>query len=305
MDILNKPIILPMTLEEIKEGNYQFKFGNLVEEWGSYGGAVVIPYTAFNSPYNDSGILPSALNDLYNYYCDMDNFDDPQNRFKFKQHIRSIWYMVSNYGKVLNKFLRLASEELVSYKKLKISDDLLFGQGNNSIYIDLSNDGRSVAVEIVVNNSDTKYIEYIEGGEHNNRMSSIHTRYIDLNLSSEERGILLNKVFPTLWYYSRNTLDLKELAEEKMQKVNIHSSKEEDLKPLPEKLEKENKCNGDYGRQDSKEGTWKILWTLVKNNIEDLQLQKELIHDMIEAQEKVIEVQMKVMDYLKKAKEEL
>lgn len=305
MRILKKPIILPMTLSEIKEGNYQFKFGNLIEEWGGEGESVVIPATAFNSPYNDSGILPSPLNDLYNYYCDMDNFDDPQNKFKFKQHIRSIWYTVSNYGKVLNKFLRLASEELVSYKKLKVSDDLLFGHGNNSIYIDLSKDGKLVATEITIGNSDTKYIEYIEGGEHDNRVSSIHTRYIDLNLSSDERGILINHVFPSMWYYDRNTVDLKELAEEKMKKVGIHSIKEEEIKPLPEKLEKEKNCNGDYGRQDIKEGTWKVLWTLVKNNIDDLQLQKELIQDMIDAQEKVIEVQMKVMDYLKKAKEEL
>lgn len=59
-----------------------------------------------------------------------------------------------------------------------------------------------------------------------------------------------------------------------------------------------------YGKE-SVDSTWKILWTLVKNNIEDLEIQKELIQEMIEAQEKVIEVQKKVMEYLKKAKEEL
>ena len=305
MMILKKPIILPMTLKEIKEGNYQFKFGNLVEEWGGTGEAVVIPAKAFTKPYNENGILPDILNDLYKHYCNEDNFDDPNNRFKLKQKIISVWFMVSNYGDILNKFLDLASKELVSYKKLKETDTLLFGHDNNSLYIDLSVDDRLIAAEIVVGAGGCKYIEYTEGNESNNHVSSVHTRCIDLDLSKEELGILVNTIFPTLWYYSRNTLVLKELAEEKMHLVDVENMKKENLKPLPEKLEKEKNCNGDYGRQDIKEGTWKVLWTLVKNNIDDLQLQKELIQDMIDAQEKVIEVQMKVMDYLKKAKEEL
>lgn len=307
MKILKKPIILPMTLKEIKEGNYQFKFGNLVEEWGSDGEAVVIPAKAFTKPYNENKVLPDILNDFYKHYCDEDNFDDPNTRFKFKQKIISVWYMFSNYGDILNKFLRLASEELISYKKLKEKETctLLFGHDNNSLYIDLSVDDKLRAAEIVAGAGGCKYIEYIEGNESNNRVSSVHTRYIDLDLSKEELGILVNNIFPTLWYYSRNTLVLEELAAEKMCLVDVENMKKENLKSLPEKLEKEKNCNGDYGRQDSKEGTWKVLWTLVKNNIDDLQLQKELIQDMIDAQEKVIEVQMKVMDYLKKAKEEL
>lgn len=306
MMILKKPVILPMTLKEIKEGNYQFKFGNLVEEWGGAGEAVVIPAKAFTKPYNENEILPDILNDFYKHYCNEDNFDDPNNRFKLKQKIISVWFMVSNFGDILNKFLDLASKELVSYKKLRETDTLLFGHDNNSLYVDLSVDDKLVAAEIVVGAGGCKYIEYIEGNELNNRVSSVHTRYVDLDLSKEELSILVNTIFPTLWYYSRDTLVLKELAEEKMRLVDVENINKENLKPLPEDLtiEKERATyKPNYGKE-TVDSTWKILWTLVKNNIEDLEIQKELIQEMIEAQEKVIEVQKKIMDYLKKAKEE-
>jgi hypothetical protein len=307
MILLEKPIILPMTLKEIQEGNYQFKFGNLTEEWGSTGEAIVIPASAFNKPYDEGGLFPDSLNDIFNLYCDMDIFDNTDTRFKLKQQIVSVWFMISNFGNVLNKFLNLASKELISFKKLKETDKLLFGHCNNSIYIDLSVDDRLVAAEIVVGTGGCKYIEYIEGNELNNRVSSVHTRYIDLDLSKEELGILVNTIFPTLWYYSRNTIDMKELAEDKMKKLDISNLKKDNLKPLSEDLtmEKERSTyKPNYGKE-SVDSTWKILWTLVKNNIEDLEIQKELIQEMIEAQEKVIEVQKKVMEYLKKAKEEL
>ena len=307
MILLEKPIILPMTLKEIQKGNYQFKFGNLTEEWGSTGEAIVIPASAFNKPYDEGGLFPDSLNDIFNRYCDMDIFDNTDTRFKLKQQIVSVWFMVSNFGHILDKFLKLASEELITYKKLKVIEDLLFGHDNNSLYIDLSVDDKLIAAEIVVGAGGCKYIEYIEGNELNNRVSSVHTRYIDLDLSKEELGILVNNIFPTLWYYSRNTIDMKELAEEKMNKLDIPSLKEENLKPLPEDLivERERTTyKPNYGKE-TVDSTWKILWTLVKNNIEDLEIQKELIQDMIDAQEKVIEVQKKVMEYLKKSKEEL
>lgn len=307
MDILDKPIILPMTLKEIKEGNYQFKFGNLVEEWGSYGGAIVIPANAFTVPYEESGFLPDTLNDIYEYYCEIDNFDGINNRPILRQHLLSAWFMVSNFGNILNKFLKLASEELVSYKNLKTTDELLFGHDNNSLYVDLSIDDKLVTTEIVISNSDTKIIEYDESIKDGSRVSTIHTRYIDLDLSSDERAILLNTIFPTMGHYSRNTIDMKELAEDKMKKLDISNLKKDNIKPLPEDLfmEKERTTyKPNYGKE-TVDSTWKILWTLVKNNVEDLEIQKELIQDMIDAQEKVIEVQKKVMDYLKKSKEEL
>ena len=303
MNILKKPIILPMTLKEIKEGNYQFKFGNLVEEWGSDGEAIVLPAKLFTVPYDESGILPDTLNNIYEYYCDIDNFDGINNRPILRQHLLSVWFMVSNFGHILDKFLKLTSEELITYKKLKTTDDLLFGHDNNSLYIDLSTDDRLVATELVINNMDAKIVEYNESTKDNNHVSTVYTRYINLDLSSDERLILLNTIFPTMGHYSRNTIDMKELAEDKMKKIDIPDLKKDNLKPLPEDLimEKE-RSNIDYNKQDS---TWKILWTLVKNNVEDLEKQKELIQDMIDAQEKVIEVQKKVMEYLKKAKEEL
>lgn len=307
MNILKKPIILPMTLKEIKEGNYQFKFGNLVEECGGTGEAIVLPAKVFTVPYDESGILPDTLNNIYEYYCDLDNFDGINNRPILRQHLLSVWFMVSNFGHILDKFLKLTSEELITYKKLKTTDEILFGHDNNSLYVNLSTDDRLVATEIVISNSDAKVIDYNEGTKDGSHVSTIHTRYIDLDLSSDERVILLNTVFPTLLYYSRNTIDMKELAEEKMKKVDISNLKEGNLKPLPEDLviEKERTTyKPNYGKE-TVDSTWKILWTLVKNNVEDLEMQKELIQDMIDAQEKVIEVQKKVMEYLKKSKEEL
>lgn len=38
MMIYEKPMIMPITVEEIEKGNYQFKFGNLINEDGSWGG---------------------------------------------------------------------------------------------------------------------------------------------------------------------------------------------------------------------------------------------------------------------------
>jgi len=159
MMIYEKPIIMPITVEEIEKGNYQFKFGNLINEDGSWGDSLIIPAMAFKTkdldirhkieldPLNS---LPDELMDYYKAYCKLDKDDDISSRSK---------------------------KEITTYEP----------------------------------------------------------------------------------NYGKETVD----------------------------------------------STWKVLWTLVKNNIDDLQLQKELIQDMIDAQEKVIEVQMKVMDYLKKAKEEL
>ena len=36
MMIYQKPVIMPMTIEEIEKGNYQFKFGSLIKEDGKF-----------------------------------------------------------------------------------------------------------------------------------------------------------------------------------------------------------------------------------------------------------------------------
>lgn len=320
MMIYEKPIIMPITVEEIEKGNYQFKFGNLINEDGSWGDSLIIPAMAFKTkdldirykieldPLNS---LPDELMDYYKAYCKLDKDDDISSRSKLAFNIKTVWLMMNSHGDLLNRFLKLVVDEMLDYRGTLNKDKLLLAHTEDSIYMDLSTEDTFSIAEVVLVDDNLKFTEYIEphtsrfpAGFHISR--GANSKIIN-DLSPEEIHILKEGVFSKLGGYHPRLTDLEEVAKYKLHKVKIEDLKEDNLKPLPEDLviEKERTTyKPNYGKE-TVDSTWKVLWTLVKNNIDDLQLQKELIQDMIDAQEKVIEVQMKVMDYLKKAKEEL
>nr|DAW71450.1 MAG TPA: hypothetical protein [Caudoviricetes sp.] len=320
MMILKKPIILPMTVEEIEKGSYQFKFGDLINENGKWGDPVIIPATAFKikdfdishktelDPLNS---LPDELMDYYRAYCNLDKDNDTTSRSKLVLNIKTVWSMMNLHGDLFNKFLKLVVDEMLDYRRTLNKDKLLLAHTEDSIYMDLSTEDTFSIAEVALVDNLLKFTEYIEphtsrfpAGFHISR--GTNSKIIN-DLSPEEIHILKEGVFSKLGGYHPKVADLEEVAKYKLHKVKIEDLKEDNLKPLPEDLimEKERSTyKPNYGKE-TVDSTWKVLWTLVKNNIDDLQLQKELIQDMIDAQEKVIEVQMKVMDYLKKAKEEL
>lgn len=320
MMIYEKPMIMPITVEEIEKGTYQFKFGNLINEDGSWGGSLIIPAMAFKTkdldirhkieldPLNS---LPDELMDYYKAYCKLDKDDDISSRSKLAFNIKTVWLMMNSHGDLLNRFLKLVVDEMLDYRGTLNKDKLLLAHTEDSIYMDLSTEDTFSIAEVALVDNLLKFTEYIEphtsrfpAGFHISR--GANSKIIN-DLSPEEIHILKEGVFSKLGGYHPKVADLEEVAKCKLSKVSVEDLKEDNLKPLPEDLfvEKERSdYKPNYGKE-TVDSTWKILWTLVKNNIDDLQLQKELIQDMIEAQEKVIEVQMKVMDYLKKAKEEL
>lgn len=320
MMIYEKPMIMPITVEEIEKGNYQFKFGNLINEDGKWGDPVIIPATAFKikdfdishktelDPLNS---LPDELMDYYRAYCNLDKDNDTTSRSKLVLNIKTVWSMMNLHGDLFNKFLKLVVDEMLDYRGTLNKDKLLLAHTEDSIYMDLSTEDTFSIAEVVLVDDHLKFTEYIEphtsrfpAGFHISR--GTNSKIIN-DLSTEEIHILKEGVFSKLGGYHPKVADLEEVAKCKLSKVSVEDLKEDNLKPLPEDLviEKERTTyKPNYGKE-TVDSTWKVLWTLVKNNIDDLQLQKELIQDMIDAQEKVIEVQMKVMDYLKKAKEEL
>lgn len=320
MMIYEKPMIMPITVEEIEKGNYQFKFGNLINEDGSWGDSLIIPAMAFKTKDLDirhkieldpSNSLPDELMDYYKAYCKLDKDDDISSRSKLAFNIKTVWLMMNLHGDLLNRFLKLVVDEMLDYRGTLNKDKLLLAHTEDSIYIDLSTEDTFSIAEVVLVDDHLNFTEYIEphtsrfpAGFHISR--GTNSKIIN-DLSPEEIHILKEGVFSKLGGYHPKVADLEEVAKYKLHKVKIEDLKEDNLKPLPEDLimEKERATyKPNYGKE-TVDSTWKVLWTLVKNNIDDLQLQKELIQDMIDAQEKVIEVQMKVMDYLKKAKEEL
>ena len=320
MMIYEKPMIMPITVEEIEKGNYQFKFGNLINEDGSWGDSLIIPAMAFKTKDLDirhkieldpSNSLPDELMDYYKAYCKLDKDDDISSRSKLAFNIKTVWLMMNLHGDLLNRFLKLVVDEMLDYRGTLNKDKLLLAHTEDSIYIDLSTEDTFSIAEVVLVDDHLNFTEYIEphtsrfpAGFHISR--GTNSKIIN-DLSPEEIHILKEGVFSKLGGYHPKVADLEEVAKYKLHKVKIEDLKEDNLKPLPEDLimEKERATyKPNYGKE-TVDSTWKVLWTLVKNNIDDLQLQKELIQDMIDVQEKVIEVQMKVMDYLKKAKEEL
>ena len=320
MMIYEKPMIMPITVEEIEKGSYQFKFGILINEDGSWGDSLIIPAMAFKTkdldirhkieldPLNS---LPDELMDYYKAYCKLDKDDDISSRSKLAFNIKTVWLMMNSHGDLLNRFLKLVVDEMLDYRGTLNKDKLLLAHTEDSIYMDLSTEDTFSIAEVVLVDDNLKFTEYIEphtsrfpAGFHISR--GANSKIIN-DLSPEEIHILKEGVFSKLGGYHPKVADLEEVAKCKLSKVSVEDLKEDSLKPLPEDLviEKERTTyKPNYGKE-TVGSTWKVLWTLVKNNIDDLQLQKELIQDMIDAQEKVIEVQMKVMDYLKKAKEEL
>lgn len=320
MMVYEKPMIMPITVEEIEKGNYQFKFGNLINEDGRWGDSIIIPATAFKTEdFKISGkieldplsSLPDELMDYYRAYCKLDKDDDTSSKFKLALNLKTIWLMINLHGDLFNKFLKLVVDEMLDYRSTINKDTLLLAHTENGIYMDLSTDDTFGIAEVALVDDYLKFTEYIE--PHSSRFPGgfnisrgVKSKLMD-DLSEEEINILKKGVFSKLGGYHPRVADLKEVAKDKLKKVKVEDLKEDNLKPLPEDLviEKERTTyKPNYGKE-TVDSTWKVLWTLVKNNIDDLQLQKELIQDMINAQEKVIEVQMKVMDYLKKAKEEL
>lgn len=321
MMIYQKPVIMPMTAEEIEKGDYQFKFGSLIKEDGKWGDSIVIPATAFKTkdfavsnkieldPLNGS---PDELMDYYKAYCKLDKDDDTSSKYKLAFNIKMIWSMINLHGDLFNKFLKLVVDEMLDYHRGIVNKDkLLLAHTENSIYMDLSTEDTFGISEVALVDDYLKFTEYIE--PHSPKLGtgftisrSTYSKIIE-NLSSEEIHVLREGVFSKLGGYHPRLADLEEVAKSKLHKVKVEDLKEDNLKPLPEDLviEKERPTyKPNYGKE-TVDSTWKILWNLVKNNIEDLEIQKELIQEMIEAQEKVIEVQKKVMDYLKKSKEEL
>lgn len=320
MMIYEKTMIMPMTAEEIENGSYQFNFGNLINEDGRWGDSIIIPATAFKTKdFKISGkieldplsSLPNELMDYYKAYCKLDKDDDTSSKFKLAFNLKTTWLMINLHGNLFNKFLKLVVDEMLDYRSTINKDTLLLAHTENGIYMDLSTDDTFGIAEVVLVDDHLKFIEYIE--PHSSRFPGgfnisrgVKSKLMD-DLSEEEINILKKGVFSKLGGYHLRVADLKEVAKDKLKKVKIEDLKEDNLKPLPEDLtiEKERATyKPNYGKE-TVDSTWKILWTLVKNNIEDLEVQKELIQEMIEAQEKVIEVRKKVMDYLKKAKEEL
>nr|DAQ55963.1 MAG TPA: hypothetical protein [Caudoviricetes sp.] len=319
--IYEKPMIMPITVEEIEKGNYQFKFGTLINEDGRWGDPVIIPTTAFKTKdFKISGkleldplsSLPEELMDYYKAYCKLDKDDDTSSKFKLAANIKTIWLMINLHGDLFNKFLKLVVDEMLDYRRTINKDEMLLAHREDSIYMDLSTEDTFSIVEVALVDDDRlKFAEYIEPSKSRfqggfNISRGVNSKLMD-DLSEEEIHILKKGVFSKLGGYHPRVADLKEVAKGKLKKVKVEDLKEDNLKPLPEDLtmEKERATyKPNYGKE-TVDSTWKILWTLVKNNIEDLEVQKELIQEMIEAQEKVIEVQKKVMDYLKKSKEEL
>ena len=320
MMIYEKTMIMPMTAEEIENGSYQFKFGKLINEDGRWGDSIIIPATAFKTEdFKISGkieldplsSLPDELMDYYRAYCKLDKDDDTSSKFKLTFNLKTIWLMINLHGDLFNKFLKLVVDEMLDYRSTINKDTLLLAHTEESIYMDLSTEDTFGIAEVALVDDHLKFTEYTEPNKSRfpggfNISRGVKSKLMD-DLSEEEINILKKGVFSKLGGYHPRIADLKEVAKDKLKKVKVEDLKEDNLKPLPEDLviEKERTTyKPNYGKE-TVDSTWKVLWTLVKNNIDDLQLQKELIQDMIDAQEKVIEVQMKVMDYLKKAKEEL